>query len=123
MNGDELVVLTWSGEHRLRAEKISVAAGRSPYTDGLNLGALGIKTLDGAILANGHMEDQCPRCLRCGGRNWKILSGQYSLGAGKGCNGKHHGIFHVDGLLGNPPLHLHHARVAAVGLTEEVFVT
>jgi len=74
MDGDELVVLTESGERRLKAERVLVAVGRNPYTEGLDLEALGIKTLNGAIVTDESMETNVPGIYAAGD-----VTGKYFL--------------------------------------------
>ncbi len=73
MEGDELVVLTEGGERRLRVERVLVAVGRKPYTDGLGLEAVGVRT-QGAVLVNEHMETSVPGIYAVGD-----VTGKYFL--------------------------------------------
>lgn len=47
-------------EKKIEAEKLLVAKGRRPYTEGLGLDALGVKTERGRVVTDAHMETNVP---------------------------------------------------------------
>lgn len=54
--GDGNVVATLSSGKKVEAEKMLVAIGRRPYTDGLGLDELGIQTERGRVIVNEYLE-------------------------------------------------------------------
>jgi len=118
MDGDELVVLTEGGERRLRAEKVLVAVGRKPYTGGLDLEAVGVRTQE-AILVNEHMETNVPGIYAVGD-----VTGKYFLAHVASAQGK----VAAENAMGYPTRMDYSViprciftvpEVAAVGLTED----
>ncbi|HVY68802.1 MAG TPA: dihydrolipoyl dehydrogenase [Verrucomicrobiae bacterium] len=51
---------------RVEAEEILFALGRRPNTDGLNLAAAGVKTDDGRIITDAHMQTSAPHVYAAG---------------------------------------------------------
>ncbi len=58
--GDRLAVRIADSEEEVEAEKVLVATGRVPYTEGLGLEELGVKRERGAIVVDEHMATNVP---------------------------------------------------------------
>jgi dihydrolipoamide dehydrogenase len=58
--GLDIILEGPKGEETLQADTVLVATGRVPYTEGLNLQEIGVKTEKGAILVDEHLETNVP---------------------------------------------------------------
>jgi dihydrolipoamide dehydrogenase len=118
--GKRVTVRTPDGqEQQIEAEKVLVSVGRKPFTDGIGLDALNIRTERGRILVNDRMQTNVP--------------GVYAIGDVVGDPMLAHVAFHeslvaVSNCLGQdahvdykavPCVVFTHPEVASVGLTEE----
>lgn len=64
--GKKVFMNTPNGEESLEVEKILVAVGRKPVSNGLGLEQLGVKTERGRILVNEHMQTDVPSIYAIG---------------------------------------------------------
>lgn len=119
MDGDEVLVLTKSGEHRLRAERVLVAVGRVPYTDGLNLEALGIRTQGEAIVVDQYMETSVPGVYAVGDVTGKHFLAHVASAEGRVAAENAMGRTVQMDYVVIPRCVFTMPEVAAVGLTEE----
>ena len=119
MDGDELVIVTQEEERRLRAERILVAVGRVPYTDGLNFEALGVKTRQGAVLVNERMETNVPGIYAVGDVTGKHFLAHVASAEGEVAAENAVGRFKQMDHTVIPHCIFSVPEVAAVGLTEE----
>ncbi len=116
--GLEAVVTGPGGSETLRAERLMVAMGRPPYTDGLGLDRIGVELNRRAIKVNERMQTNVP--------------GVYAIGDVVGGGLAHvasaQGEVAVENALGHeaqmdyraiPSVTFCHPQIASVGLTEE----
>ena len=120
LEGSEVVMQGPDGEGRLRAERVLVAVGRIPYTQGLNLEGVGVATSErGAILVDDHLRTNIPSIYAIGdvtGRNWlaHVASAEGEVAAALAC-GRSAAIRYDL----TPRCVFSIPEIAAVGLTEE----
>jgi dihydrolipoamide dehydrogenase len=65
-DGKKVFMNTPNGEESIEVEKILVAVGRKPVSEGLGLEQLGVKTERGRILVNEHMQTEVPNIYAIG---------------------------------------------------------
>ena len=71
------------GEKTMDAEKVLLAVGRSPATDGLNLATVGILTENGAIVTNERMETNVPGVYAVGDCTGKNMLAHAAMAMGE----------------------------------------
>jgi len=117
--GDGLAVRVTDSGEEIEAEKVLVATGRVPYTEGLGLEELGIKRAGGAIAVDEHMATNVPGVYAIG---------DVTGGAMLAHVASRQGEVAVENILGHPVAMDYRAvpncvftlpEIAGVGLTEE----
>jgi dihydrolipoamide dehydrogenase len=120
-NGKELVtVISGSLEQQIEVEKILVAVGRKPASEGLGLESVGVATEQGRILVNDKMQTNVPGIYAIGdvvgGALLAHKASEEGVVAAENCMGRESKMHYhaIPGCIYTTP------EVATVGLTEEV---
>jgi dihydrolipoamide dehydrogenase len=117
--GDGLAVRVADSGEEVEAEKVLVATGRVPYTEGLELQTLGVKQERGAIVVDGRMATNVPGIFAIGDVTGGIMLAHLASRQGEVA---------VENILGHPVAMDDRAvpncvftlpEIAGVGLTEE----
>ena len=82
-SGADVKVKTPSGERIISAEKVLVSVGRGPNTASLGLDRAGIKTDNGYIVADGHMETNVKGVYAIGDCNGKLMLAHAAMAMGE----------------------------------------
>lgn len=117
--GDGLAVRVANSEKEAEAEKVLVATGRVPYTEGLGLDELGVKRERGAIVVDEYMATNVPGVYAIGDVTGGVMLAHVASRQGEVA---------VENILGHPVAMDYRAvpncvftlpEIAGVGLTEE----
>ncbi|MBM4465211.1 MAG: dihydrolipoyl dehydrogenase [Chloroflexi bacterium] len=117
--GDGLVVRVADSGEAVEAEKVLIATGRVPYTEGLGLEELGVQRERGAIVVDEHMATNVPGIYAIGDVTGGIMLAHLASRQGEVA---------VENILGRPVAMDYRAvpncvftlpEIAGVGLTEE----
>ncbi len=119
MDGEEVIVSTPKGQKRLHPEKILVAVGRKPYTQGLGLNKIGIHTSKGAIVVNEFMETNVPGVYAIGDVTGKYFLAHVAAAEGEVAAENALGKKRFMNYTSVPRCIFSIPEIAAVGLTEE----
>jgi dihydrolipoamide dehydrogenase len=118
-DGEEVIISTPKGQKRLQAEKILVAVGRKPYTEGLGLDKIGIHTSKGAIIVNEFMETNVPGVYAVGDVTGKYFLAHVAAAEGEAAAENALGKKRFMNYAAVPRCIFSMPEIAAVGLTEE----
>jgi len=120
--GARVTVRAASGSRTLTAQRVLVAVGRAPLTDGLALDGLGVRTEHGFVTVDGTMRTSAPELFAIGDLVGPLLlahaASEQGVVAAEAIAGRRNGAGAID--PARIPMCVYcQPEVAAIGLTEE----